>query len=123
MKQLLGGLIAVNSSAKADVTKTREDRPRDAARTDAKREYIAEHPVVRTHPETGRKAVYVNGGRTIRFKDMTEEERAPLLQFLFAHQQRPEFTCRFRWRFARSPSGTIAAPSTTRSKIITAITA
>jgi taurine dioxygenase len=97
MQRLLDGLVAVNSSAKADVTKTREERIRDGARTDAKREYIAEHPVVRTHPETGRKAIYVNGGHTVRFKDMTEAESAPLLQYLFAHQQRPEFTCRFRW--------------------------
>jgi taurine dioxygenase len=97
LQHLLDGLAAVNSSAKADVTKTREDRIRDHARADAKREYVAEHPVVRTHPETGRKALYVNGGHTLRFKDMTEEESAPLLQYLFAHQQRPEFTCRFRW--------------------------
>jgi taurine dioxygenase len=97
MQRLLDGLFAVNSSAKADVTKTREDRLRNGARADAKREYIAEHPVVRTHSETGRKALYVNGGHTVRFKDMTEAESAPLLEFLFAHQQRPEFTCRFRW--------------------------
>jgi taurine dioxygenase len=97
MQRLLDDLVAVNSSAKADVTKTREDRVRDGARADVKREYIAEHPVVRTHPETGRKALYVNGGHTVRFTDMTEIESAPLLQYLFAHQQRPEFTCRFRW--------------------------
>jgi taurine dioxygenase len=47
--------------------------------------------------ETGKKALYVNGGHTVRCEDMTEEKRAPLLQYLFAHQQRPEFTCRFRW--------------------------
>ena len=98
MRQVLDGLVAVNSSAKADTTKTREDRMRDGARDDARAEYVAEHPVVRTHPETGRKALYVNGGHTIRFKDMTEEESAPLLRFLFAHQTRPEFTCRFQWR-------------------------
>jgi taurine dioxygenase len=97
LRRLLDGLVAVNSSAKADVTKTREDRLRDGARTDARREYEAVHPVVRTHPETGRKALYVNGGHTVRFKDMTEAESAPLLQYLFAHQQRPEFTCRFCW--------------------------
>jgi taurine dioxygenase len=56
MKRLLDGLVGVNSSAKADVTKTREDRVRDGARSDAKRQYEALHPVVRTHPETGRKA-------------------------------------------------------------------
>jgi len=96
-RRLLDGLVAVNSSSKADVTKTREDRMRDGARADARAEYEGEHPVVRTHPETGRKALYVNGGHTVRFRDMTEEESAPLLEFLFAHQTRPEFTCRFRW--------------------------
>jgi taurine dioxygenase len=97
MQRRLDGLVAVNSSAKADVTRTREDRLRDGARPDARHEYVAEHPVVRAHPETGRKALYVNGGHTVRFKDMGEAESAPLLQYLFAHQQRPEFTCRFRW--------------------------
>src|SRR5206468_4112005 len=97
MRQLIDGLVAVNTSAKADTTRTREDRMRDGARSDARTEYIAEHPVVRTHPETGRKALYVNGGHTVRFKGMTEEESAPLLRFLFADQTRPEFTCRFRW--------------------------
>jgi len=97
LRRLLDGLIAVNSSAKADTTKTREDRMRDGANPDARKEYVAEHPAVRTHPETGSKALYVNSGHTVRFKDMTEEESAPLLNFLFAHQARPEFTCRFRW--------------------------
>src|SRR5204862_4360056 len=61
MRRSLDGLTAVNSSAKADTTKTREDRMRDGGRNDARAEYVAEHPVVRTHPETGRKALYVNG--------------------------------------------------------------
>src|SRR3954453_11428501 len=98
MKRMLDGLIAVNMSAKADVTRTREDRIRDGGKAEAKKEYVSEHPVVRTHPETGRKALYVNVGHTARFKDMTEEESAPLLNFLFEHQTRPEFTCRFSWR-------------------------
>jgi taurine dioxygenase len=97
MRRLVDELVAVNSSAKADVTKTREDRLRDGAKTDVRHEYEALHPVVRTHPETGRKALYVNAGHTVRFKDMTEAESAPLLDYLFAHQERPEFTCRFRW--------------------------
>jgi taurine dioxygenase len=97
MRRLLDGLIVVNSSAKADVTKTREDRLRDGAKPDARHEHEALHPVVRTHPETGKKALYVNPGHTVRFTDMTEAESAPMLNYLFTHQQRPEFSCRFRW--------------------------
>ena len=61
-------------------------------------EYLAEHPVVRTHPETGRQALYVNVAHTVSFKDMRDEESAPLLDYLFQHQVRPELTCRFGWR-------------------------
>jgi taurine dioxygenase len=57
----------------------------------------AEHPVARTHPETGRKALYCSRSHTIRFRGMTEEESAPLLNFLSQFQTRPEFTCRVRW--------------------------
>lgn len=98
MQAMLEPLRAVNSSALADVSKTREDRVRDAGRSDgAADEYEAVHPVVRTHPETGRKALYVNIAHTARFEGMTEDESRPLLAFLFAHQVRPEATCRFRW--------------------------
>jgi taurine dioxygenase len=97
LKAMLEGLLAVNSSAKADASRTREDRMKDSAR-EVKKDYVAAHPVVRRHPETGRRALYVNIAHTVRFDGMTEEESAPLLDYLFRHQTRPEFTCRFRWR-------------------------
>ena len=56
------------------------------------------HPVVRTHPETGRRMLFVNDYHTARFEGMTEAESRPLLEFLFAHGHRPEFTVRFRWQ-------------------------
>jgi taurine dioxygenase len=96
MKTLLEGLKGVNSSSKADASKTREDRVKtDGASAQT---FEAIHPVVRTHPETGRKALYVNAGHTVRFDGWTEEESRPLLEFLYRHQQRPEHTCRFSWR-------------------------
>jgi taurine dioxygenase len=95
MRKLLASLTGVNSSLKADASRTREDRLR-AAGVESK-VLIGEHPVVRTHPETGRKALYVNVGHTTHFKGMIEEESRPLLGFLFRHQIQPEFTCRFRW--------------------------
>jgi taurine dioxygenase len=97
LQALLEPLRAVNSSALADVSKTREDRVRDAGDLADVPALEATHPVVRTHPETGRRALYVNVAHTARFEGMTEAESRPLLQFLFQHQVRPELTCRFRW--------------------------
>jgi taurine dioxygenase len=98
LRGVLEGLRGVNSSAKADVSRTREDRIKGGdGRDDARKEYVAEHPVVRTHPETGRKSLYVNVAHTVRFAGMTEEESAPLLRYLHEVQIRPEFTCRFAW--------------------------
>jgi taurine dioxygenase len=96
LKRTLGGLVGVNTSTKAAASKTREERMR--ASGEELKVLIGEHPVVRTHPETGRKALYVNVGHTTGFSGWSEEESRPLLEFLFAHQVRPEFTCRFRWQ-------------------------
>ena len=98
MKRLLAGLRAVASSSKADASRTREDRLKDSGRADAREEYVATHPVVRVHPETGRHALYVNVAHTVRFESMTVDESTPILDYLFGHLARPEFTCRFRWQ-------------------------
>jgi len=98
LKKTLGTLKAANCSSKAEVTKTREDRVADSATEKANQALVGEHPVIRTHPETGRKTLYVNPAHTTHFVGWTEQESQPLLNFLFAHQVKPEFTCRFNWR-------------------------
>ena len=98
LKHELEGLDGVSTSAKADASRTREDRIHDSGRSGVAEEFHAVHPVVRRHPETARKALYVNPAHTLRFDGMTEVESAPLLAALFEHQVRPEFTCRFTWK-------------------------
>jgi taurine dioxygenase len=96
LRMALDSLTGINSSTKADASKTREERLKAAGvETQV---LVGEHPVVRTHPETGRRALYVNIGHTTHFQGWTEEESRPLLEYLWQHQVRPEFTCRFRWQ-------------------------
>jgi taurine dioxygenase len=97
MQRLLGGLRAFNVANKPIALQTREGMRKKRASAEVGEDGTL-HPVVRTHPETGRKSLYVNLAHTTRFEDMTEAESEPLLSWLFAHQVQPEFTCRFRWR-------------------------
>ncbi|NKB75473.1 MAG: taurine dioxygenase [Gammaproteobacteria bacterium] len=55
------------------------------------------HPVIRTHPETHKKSLFVNEYFTSRFENMSEEESRPMLDYLFEHAVRPDFTCRIQW--------------------------
>jgi taurine dioxygenase len=113
MRELVDGLYAEHSSAMpyggetarfASVSRTTSPRPEDRKFQASLYEKSAdvepvtnEHPVVRTHPETGKRCLYVNRGFTSRFRNMTPEESRPLLEFLFDHACRLEFTCRFKW--------------------------
>lgn len=58
----------------------------------------AVHPVVITHPQSGRKALYVNPAFTLKFEGWTREESLPLLTYLYAQAMRQENTCRLEWR-------------------------
>ena len=96
MREMLSGLNAVYSDAslqQRNAGRALKVKPGSQDRDI----YESVHPVVRTHPETGRKSIFVNRPFTIGFENMTEAESKPLLEFLFAHCARPEFTCRFRW--------------------------
>jgi len=100
MRRLLGGLHGVSSSAKnASALRTTHLATGSMSATPkAGQTLTASHPAVRRHPETDRLALYLNRSHTVRFADMTPEESAPLLDYLFEHQIQPEFTARIRWR-------------------------
>lgn len=99
MKNLLGGLRAIHDYSHAYDTyfaKTKE-RPPLTPEQKAKTPPV-QHPAVRIHPVTGKKALYVNPGFTVGFVGMPEEESQPILDFLFRHSTRPEFIYRHKWR-------------------------
>ena len=99
MKRYLEGMTALHQAAGAQFEKTyeKEDGRGGAARESKKIIPPAEHPVIRTHPETGRKALFVNSIFTQRIRGVTRKESRAILDFLYDHIATPEFTCRFHW--------------------------
>ena len=106
MKRMLDGLRAAHCAASAYGPDGRAAKSIQSAQgytksitihPDDKASEVMLHPVVRKHPETGRKCLFVNGTYTEHIENMTREESAPLLKFLFRHATSESFTCRFRW--------------------------
>ncbi len=98
MRRFVDGLSAVHSAARLFGSKAR-DRNNVMMKDMATEEGDAEvtHPVVRTHPGSGRKGLFVHPAYTQRLAGFEEEESKAILQFLYAHASRMEFTCRVRW--------------------------
>lgn len=99
MRAMIDPLRAIHTDRKvAGPASGLNDKRATKVRADAEwRETVTSHPVVRVHPETGRKCLFVNASYTVGFEGMSEAESKPLLDFLLAHGHRPEFTGRFRW--------------------------
>ena len=102
MKRMLEGMTALHTGTRSYGSQSKFQGGRNqsvsmAIDTNEEGDKLVEHPVVRTHPETGRKGLFVNPNYTSRFADMTEAESKSILDFLDAHAIRDEFTCRFRW--------------------------
>ncbi len=98
LKGTLKNLKVVCRADKAAVSKTRVDRIAESGRNINENELMAIHPVVRTHPETGKKALFVNPAHACHFDNWTEAESEGLLSYLFTHQVKPEFLCRHVWK-------------------------
>jgi taurine dioxygenase len=102
LKKTLSGMRAVHSAssqygAGGESAKNNSKRSgmKVAVTDEAENEVL--HPVIRTHPETGKKSVYVNPGFTEKFEGWSRRESRPLLNYLFDHCSEERFTCRFRW--------------------------
>ena len=98
LQQVLGGLRGVNSAEKPDAAVTRTHRMAESPKDAQAIVTTASHPIVRTHPETGRRALYCAAAHTMRIDGMTVEESRPLLEYLYRVQQREEFGCRWHWQ-------------------------
>jgi alpha-ketoglutarate-dependent taurine dioxygenase len=103
MKAMIAKLKTVNNGDRRYGGKSRAERYAHGGSMapkvvrEAGNDIVSEHPLVRTHPETGRRLLFI-GSHSERFAGMTQEESAPLLEQLMAHSHQPELTCRFRWQ-------------------------
>ena len=98
MKETLGSLRALHASEHiygVDGVYGKTDQAHLAGKTDTP---SAVHPVVITHPGSGKKALYVNPAFTICFDGWSVEESRPLLTYLYQHAVKPQFTTRFSWK-------------------------
>ncbi len=98
LQNMLAGLRGINSAEKPDAAVGRTHRIAEAPKDAQAIVTTASHPIVRTHPETGRKALYCAAAHTMHIDGMTVEESRPLLQYLYSVQQREEFGCRIHWK-------------------------
>lgn len=92
VRRMIEGMTAFHDSAKAHGYRLKQN---DRANMTLP---SSEHPVVRTHPVTGRKALYVNRGFTTRIRQLPGPDSDAVLEMLYRHIETPEFQCRFRWR-------------------------
>jgi len=100
LKRTLEGLHARHSSRHVFGANSRRPKDNDLQGRLGNPELATQdavHPVVIRHPGSGRKALYVNPGFTLRFEGWTDDESRHLLEYLYRHAQRPEFCCRFQW--------------------------
>jgi len=98
LKKTLSKLKIVCLPDKAKVMATRKHRVDEQGRDTSKDNLVGIHPVIRTHPETGKKALYVNQAHSCHFQGWSMAESDGLLNFLYAHQIREEFQCRHVWQ-------------------------
>ena len=100
LQVLLDGLSATHDFTKSFPLERFGSTPEDLARWEQTRKSNPplSHPVIRTHPVSGRKSLFVNEGFTTKINELSEAESEAILKLLFAHATRPEYTIRWRWQ-------------------------
>ena len=100
LQSLLDGLTATHDFTRSFPLERFGSTAEDLARWEETRRKNPplSHPVIRTHPVSGRKALFVNDGFTTRINELEPAESEAILKLLFAHATRPEFTIRWRWQ-------------------------